>query len=38
MKFYNKSALVLALFLGTTNALRLYSDNPGSTPVVEALA
>jgi len=37
MKFNNKNALVLALFLGSTDALRMTSDNPGPPPM-EALA
>jgi len=37
MKFYNKNALVLALFLGGADAIRIHTDNPGPPPV-EALA
>ncbi len=37
MKFYNRNALVLALFLGGADALRILTDNPGPPPV-EALA
>lgn len=37
MKFYNKNAIVLALFLGSADAIRILTDNPGP-PAVEALA